>query len=229
MRRVPQARRCGAFRNGRGSVILTAVVRLGWRCGLAMLFAAGLSLVASTSCGDDTFACIADGDCEGAGASAGCEASGYCSISDLACPGGRRYAELAPSSLAGECVDDGNASAATMTTSSTEPTGDAGSSDETAMPPGFDAYGPCASSEDCVVSGSVCVTNGDNRMCAPPCTDAVSPSAECPPEVDGGTDVGCLYTDGTMTAVRCFALCNLDMLCPAGMSCVDPVCTWSGP
>jgi hypothetical protein len=192
-----------------------------------LLFAAAAALVAGTSCGDDTFACIADGDCVGAGASVRCEASGYCSVSDVACAGGRRYAELAPSRLAGECVDDGTATVTTMT--STEPTGESASSDETAMPPGFDAYGPCERSEDCVVTGSVCVTNGDNRMCAPPCTDAVSPSPQCPPDVDGGTDVGCLFTDGTMTSVRCFALCNVDMNCPAGMSCVDPVCTWSGP
>lgn len=213
--------------------------RLGWRCGLAALFAGVVSIGASTSCGDDAFACIDDTDCAGVGAGARCEGSGFCSADDLTCPGGRRYGEHASSSLAGECVDGGVASATvamtessiTLTTSDTlgETTTDGASSDDTVTIPTVNGYGRCETSEDCAIDGSVCVTNGDNRMCAPPCTTALSPSTECPVDIEGGDDVGCLYTDGMMTAVRCFVLCNDILLCPTGMTCVEPVCTWSGP
>ena len=61
--------------------------------------AAGLA--AAWACGVAAFACNDDAQC---GASGACEASGYCSFVDDACPAGRRYGSRAPKELADRCV-----------------------------------------------------------------------------------------------------------------------------
>ncbi len=50
-----------------------------------------------------TFACEESSQCQRGGASGTCEPNGACSFPDLACPSGRRYAELAPEG--GTCVE----------------------------------------------------------------------------------------------------------------------------
>ncbi|MBK6921933.1 MAG: hypothetical protein IPH07_31340 [Deltaproteobacteria bacterium] len=57
------------------------------------------------ACGDRSrYACSDDAECVADGVAGVCEPSGYCSFPDATCPFGRRYGELAPRGLAGECV-----------------------------------------------------------------------------------------------------------------------------
>lgn len=53
------------------------------------------------------FQCAADEQCVGTGGGAGvCEPTGYCSFADSACAADRRYGDLAPAGIAGQCVGD---------------------------------------------------------------------------------------------------------------------------
>lgn len=52
----------------------------------------------------DAFSCSDDASCGAAGAAGRCEASGFCSFEDLACPSGRRFGALAGDGMADECV-----------------------------------------------------------------------------------------------------------------------------
>jgi hypothetical protein len=53
------------------------------------------------------FTCTTDTQCDLAGGGA-CEANGSCSLQDLACESGRRYADDAPGDVAGRCVGSDN-------------------------------------------------------------------------------------------------------------------------
>lgn len=175
------------------------------------------------ACGPGAFACIDSGECVDGSAQGTCEASGFCSFADIACPSMRRYGELAGDGLGGECVEDvGTTSDDTSatTSSTTVPI-------ETEGPD--NPYGPCEVTSDCIDPTAVCVTNGNNRMCAPTCTTEGTPSSECPAGLDGDANgVGCLFTDAEQTITRCFAVCDATLDCPGGMICAPPVCTWEG-
>jgi len=68
------------------------------------------SALATWACGGaGAFACTDDPQCATAGELGRCEASGYCSFADDACPSGRRYGARAPGDLAEECVPPGDA------------------------------------------------------------------------------------------------------------------------
>lgn len=70
-----------------------------------------LTLVAvAAACRVAAFTCEDDTDCAGGGDAGVCEASGACSFVDEACASGRRYGELSPDGLAGECVELGGTS-----------------------------------------------------------------------------------------------------------------------
>lgn len=58
-------------------------------------------------CGPAAFACQDDQECLGDGQGF-CEADGACSFPDPSCPSGRRYGDLGPADVAGECVPGGN-------------------------------------------------------------------------------------------------------------------------
>jgi hypothetical protein len=199
-------------------------------------------LGAMSACAPGAFACEGNDQCVDGSKQGTCEATGFCSFADVACPSMRRYGELAGDGLAGECVgDDGSTSDASTsiattasTTTTTTVTTSATDSSSTGPDPiesegPRDPYGPCETSMDCIDPTAVCVTNGNNRMCAPTCSAEGVPSAECPVDVDGdAAGVGCLYTDAEQTILRCFAVCDTIEDCPAGMTCVMPVCTWEG-
>lgn len=183
-----------------------------------------------SSCAPGTFSCEGVDDCVDGSLRGTCEPSGFCSFADLACPSMRRYGDLAGDGLAGECVPA--AGTATDTSSGSDTSTSAGTSAttlpiETEGPD--DPYGTCENTSDCIDPSAVCVSNGDNRMCAPTCSAESVPSSECPPSIDGDTSgVGCLFTDEAQTILRCFAVCETIEDCPAGMICVAPVCTWEG-
>lgn len=221
-------------------------LRRALRSGTWAAWCAGAALGVTAACAASPFACTDQDECRDGSRVGVCEPAGFCSFPDLACDSGRRYGEHADDALAGECVPPAGASGTDSGSSGTASTGMSASSasvtgasdsdsanttetgdtiDPTAG--GADPYGPCETSLDCVWDGAVCVTNGNDRMCAPPCTSAESPSSECPRSADGRDHVGCLYTDAEMTTVRCFALCDDQTPCPTGMTCVEPVCTWS--
>ena len=84
-----------AARSGRTGVRLGAVLR-GVGYGLATLILA--------SCQTEVFACGDDKECTGADGGR-CEANGYCSFPDAACPSGRRYGDLS-GPFSGKCVVD---------------------------------------------------------------------------------------------------------------------------
>jgi len=91
-----------------------------------------------------------------------------------------------------------------------------------------DPYGPCIGSQDCSDPSAVCVSNGNNSMCAPLCTTQSAPSSECPRDLDNDmTGVACLFTDAEQTILRCFTICDVLADCPLGMTCEAPVCTWA--
>lgn len=186
----------------------------------ALLAALGVALGVAGACAKSAFECTDDPSCEDGDLAGVCEAEGYCSFPDTVCPSGRRFGELAEGPLAGKCVEGDDTGADTQATA--QPTGPTGG--------GVDAYGPCLDATECEIAGSACVTNGTNRMCAPPCTISATPSSECPATLEGDTEhVGCLYTDMAMTTLRCFAICDVDTACPDGMLCAEPVCTWMTP
>lgn len=63
------------------------------------------------ACGDRSrYACHDDAECVADGVAGTCEPSGYCSFPDPSCPFGRRYGELAPRGLAGQCVSPSDGS-----------------------------------------------------------------------------------------------------------------------
>jgi len=56
-------------------------------------------------CGvSDAFTCTTDDQCVLGGVEGRCEAAGACSFLDASCESGRRYAELSPGGIGGECV-----------------------------------------------------------------------------------------------------------------------------
>jgi hypothetical protein len=56
-------------------------------------------------CGhSDAFLCESDESCRRGGTSGLCQANGYCSFPDAACPSGQRYGEYVGDALAGTCV-----------------------------------------------------------------------------------------------------------------------------
>lgn len=55
-----------------------------------------------------TYECGTDTDCAGAGASARCEATRFCSAVDSNCSSGRRYDDYAGGGLGGQCVSGGS-------------------------------------------------------------------------------------------------------------------------
>jgi hypothetical protein len=183
----------------------------------------GVTLGATLACTGGAFECIDDASCADGNVSGTCEDTGFCSFADIACPSARRYGERAGDGLAGECVAADIAATSGDTTTVATTTTETGDTD-----PGPDVYGPCVESTDCVDPSAVCVTNGNNRMCAPACTTESVPSAECPRDVDNDmAGVACLFTDTEQTVTRCFTICETTADCPAGMTCVAPVCTWA--
>jgi hypothetical protein len=74
------------------------------RAVLAALACAG----PASACGASPYACSSDTQCIDGGAAGYCEASGYCSFDDATCESGRRYGNLAPTDLAGECTLPGD-------------------------------------------------------------------------------------------------------------------------
>jgi hypothetical protein len=61
--------------------------------------------LALTGCADaGAFECETAANCAAAASGGVCEASGYCSFPDAACPSGRRYGSHAPAELASTCV-----------------------------------------------------------------------------------------------------------------------------
>lgn len=90
---------------------------LGSGVGFTFAFAlGGLGAIAS-GCGSSTFACSNDSQCQ-SDAAGTCQANGYCSFPDEACPSGQRFGDAAPSGVADECVEpeaatDGPTTAAT--------------------------------------------------------------------------------------------------------------------
>ncbi|HWB73867.1 MAG TPA: hypothetical protein VG755_02905, partial [Nannocystaceae bacterium] len=89
--------------------------------------AAGLvGLAAAIACSPGVFACIESSDCRSGEVVGTCEANGWCSFPDDACPSGARYGDHAGAGLAGECVPSGSASTTgdddTGTTASTTAT-----------------------------------------------------------------------------------------------------------
>ncbi|MCR9163731.1 MAG: hypothetical protein ACE37F_16580 [Nannocystaceae bacterium] len=72
---------------------------------LAFLLAA---LAASACSGDgDGFECAQDEECVSGNIAGVCQPNNYCSFPDPACDSGQRYAELAPSGFAEQCVPPG--------------------------------------------------------------------------------------------------------------------------
>ncbi len=191
---------------------------------LLVIVALGTSL--GWACKPEQFACDTDVDCRRSGELGRCEVTNYCSFPTEDCPSRRRYGDLAPIDLAGDCVDDelGGSSVA----GSSSESGSSGGVAETGLVEG-DPYGPCTLTPDCAAPGATCLSNGDSRMCAPSCPVKASPSTACPAAVGGGGEVSCLYTDSGMTSLGCFITCASDAQCPNGMVCRDPVCTWEQP
>jgi len=57
-----------------------------------------------------TYGCSSDEQCRDGAEAGWCEADGYCSFADDACPDGRRYGGFAPGSIAGACVEGAGSS-----------------------------------------------------------------------------------------------------------------------
>lgn len=76
-----------------GSTRARIIALLGW--------AAAMAVVAG--CKSGSFACENDQSCRSDG-QGWCEADGACSFADPTCPSGRRYGDLGPADIAGECV-----------------------------------------------------------------------------------------------------------------------------
>lgn len=90
--------------------------------------------LAVTSCADaGAFMCETAADCAAAASGGLCEASGYCSFPDDACPSGRRYGSHAPAALASMCVP-----ADVADTSASDPTAVEGSSNDSIADDGGD-------------------------------------------------------------------------------------------
>lgn len=69
-------------------------------------------------CLPSTFGCTENDACRDGDQRGWCEADGYCSFEDPGCPGGRRYGEFAPTSVAGACVPETGTTTGTTATSS---------------------------------------------------------------------------------------------------------------
>ena len=63
-------------------------------------------LAGTLACGNAPphFECHSDASCQAEAAAGWCEPNGFCSFTDHACDTARRYGELAPEDIAGECV-----------------------------------------------------------------------------------------------------------------------------
>lgn len=94
-------------------------------------------LVACGCSGASVFQCTDETECSVGGQAGFCDAPGYCSFSDAACPSGRRFGSLAGMGLADECVQGaaGSTGVADSSTSVGPSSGSGGSSSSSSMPP----------------------------------------------------------------------------------------------
>ncbi|MCA9708448.1 MAG: hypothetical protein KDK70_21540, partial [Myxococcales bacterium] len=93
---------------------MRAAVRVSWRLGL-------LGLGVACSQPSATFPCYADEMCADGPLRGFCEDVGYCSFPDLDCPSNRRFGDRSPAGLAGECVEAGDPTGTTSTTTDALP------------------------------------------------------------------------------------------------------------
>ncbi len=102
-----------------------------------------LGVLACDACLDPTtFACESDAQCMRGGIPGTCEAEGYCSFPDDTCASNRRFAELAPSAIAGVCVvEDGSTSTVPPTSTSVDPSTTTSVGTSTTSTPTTDAEG----------------------------------------------------------------------------------------
>lgn len=101
--------------------------------------AAGVAvgLAACWACGGTgAFQCTEDAQCSDGTASGTCEASGYCSFVDDACPSGQRYGGLAPAGLARMCVSPTDTTAGTEGDDGSSPLTSTSGADATSTSPG---------------------------------------------------------------------------------------------
>lgn len=223
------------------------MARGAWRLGLG-LACGGL---ASWACsGADVFACSTDAECVDGEHAGQCQAEGYCSFPDPACPSGQRFgAHAGP--LANTCVDAGTGTDAPLASSSSTgptpattslPAGDTSTSSLSGDPePPVASTGPVV--EPGTGSGSTTeplppddpyYQPCDGRcpypcleviilpwsLCSEPC-DAESP---CAPWVDPfgeAFEPVCTMPFGAAMET-CMIPCNGNADCPAGASCEPP-------
>ncbi len=133
-----------------------------------------------------SFACVDDTSCGDGGQ---CEATGFCSFADEACPSGRRYGEHASESLAGKCVDepvagDSSGSATDASTSLTTTTASVTSVDPTTDDPTTGAVSLTSSTTDPTTGGEV--------------TSAMDSTGDSPPVELGPLVIEDDFDDGAM-------------------------------
>lgn len=121
-----------------------------------------VGLAAAFACSPGVFACIDSSDCRSGEKLGTCEAEGWCSFPDDACPSGARYGDHAGGGLAGECVpsdsasttgdDAGTTASTTATTTSTTVTSNTATSLTTSDPSGD----PTTSVDDTTTDVELC-------------------------------------------------------------------------
>lgn len=146
-------------------------------CAIATGVAPGLA------CTSDTFQCSASSDCVLDALQGHCESNGHCSFDDSACASGRRYGELAPGSLAGECVPHDDTAGTGSATSSV------GSGDSTTT---------SMTTESTSVATAVMTTSPTETTTVPAPTTTTAPTTTAGPST--GTGMTTLSTDPSDTS-----------------------------
>lgn len=198
-----------------------------------------------SACGGALFACENADECAGAGAGGLCEADGWCSFDDDACPSGRRYGEHVGEGKAGECVDEvGTTTGIATTASTTDPTTtttvDPGTT-TTVDPTMASLEGTVTSDGESTstldASSSESTTDDTSALCG---NDILDAAEDCEGAVPPGVDCQELgWVSGSLSCVQCafdtsacvgcgpdgcsFDPCNVDdpRGCTAGESCIE--------
>ncbi len=173
---------------------------------ILLLLCTALALPACTLV--TTFVCSDDAQCQGAHGEGKCQANGACSVPDMTCPSGQKYAEFSDS--AGECVP-GDAGTTTGDVTGTSGSTSGSTTDGTSGSTTDDTSG---STTDDTSGSTTDDTSGSTT--APVCGENPPPDYDSCPEA-------CASCDGDLCRIDCVGLdaCKaMTVQCPDGLDCV---------
>ena len=198
------------------------------------LVGSAATLVVVLGCKSTSFACENDQSCRSDG-QGWCEADGACSFPDPTCPSGRRYGDLGPSDIAGQCVP-GSSTDSSVSTSSEDGMNDT-QAETVASLEGSELDSTTANADDGSTSAgptggisasdtSTTASIGESTSSSATTSDVGmdgDPYGQCEDSIDCPANIEC-EPSGALP-LTCAASCQTDEDCPPATNNGDAVCT----